>query len=154
MPLKVFDLRCGHGHVFEGWFSSEADYQQQVQAGQLACPVCMDARVERKPSAPRLNFGVTEPTPNPTTGEQQHMSVMPTAQQLQRAAMQWAREIAAQTEDVGEHFAEEARRIHYSEAPERGIRGVTTQDEAEALIEEGITILPMPLGHLLKEPLQ
>lgn len=153
MPLKVFDLCCGHGHVFEGWFSSEDDYLQQAQAGQLACPLCADLRVERKPSAPRLNFGVAQPAPE-TPATKPTPSVMPTAQQLQRAAMQRAREIAAQTEDVGEHFAEEARRIHYQEAPERGIRGVTTQDEAEALIEEGITILPMPLGHLLKEPLQ
>ncbi len=157
MSLKVFDLCCGNGHVFEGWFASEGDFQTQLQDGQLICPLCMDARIERKPSAPRLNLGATEwapaqPSTAPSTA--QHLSVMPTTQQLQRAALQWAREIAAQTEDVGEQFAQEARRIHYQEAPERSIRGVTSKEEAAALIDEGIPIVPLPLGSIVKEPLQ
>jgi len=79
---------------------------------------------------------------------------MPTPEQMQALFLMMAREIVAGTEDVGERFAEEARRIHYKEAPERGIRGVTSKDEADALEEEGISVMPMPFAHLLKDPLQ
>ncbi|MCX8115609.1 MAG: DUF1178 family protein, partial [Burkholderiaceae bacterium] len=79
---------------------------------------------------------------------------LPTAEQMQALLVKMAREIAANTEDVGERFAEEARRIHYREAPERGIRGVTSKQEAEALEEEGIRVMPLPFAHLLKDPLQ
>ena len=79
---------------------------------------------------------------------------MPTTEQLQSFFLKLAREIVANTDDVGESFPEEARRIHYKEAPERGIRGVTTKQEAEALEEEGIKVMPMPFAHLLKGPVQ
>jgi hypothetical protein len=79
---------------------------------------------------------------------------MPTQEQMQALFLKMAREIVANTEDVGERFAEEARRIHYKEAPERGIRGVTSRDEADALEEEGIKVVPMPFANLLKDPLQ
>ena len=75
-------------------------------------------------------------------------------EQMQALFVKMAREILSSTEDVGERFAEEARRIHYKEAPERGIRGVTSRDEAEALEDEGIQVMPLPFSKLLKEPLQ
>jgi hypothetical protein len=79
---------------------------------------------------------------------------MPTPAQMQAIFLRMAREVAASTEDVGERFAEEARRIHYKEAPERGIRGVASKDEAAALADEGIAVVPLPFGNLLKDPLQ
>jgi hypothetical protein len=81
-------------------------------------------------------------------------AAMPTPAQLQAMFVKMAREVAANTEDVGERFAEEARRIHYDEAPERGIRGVASAEEARSLEDEGIKVMPLPFGHLLKEPLQ
>ena len=81
-------------------------------------------------------------------------AALPTPAQMQAMFLRMAREVAASTEDVGERFAEEARRIHYKEAPERGIRGVASKDEAEALADEGIAVMPLPFGDLLKDPLQ
>ena len=153
MSLKVFNLRCANEHAFEGWFSSENDYYTQCERGLLTCPMCESARIERMPSAPRLNFGAVAPTGAATPAAKQH-TVMPSAEQMQAMFVRMAREIAANTEDVGERFAEEARRIHYQEAPERGIRGVTSKDEAEALADEGIRVMPMPFGNLLKDRLQ
>jgi hypothetical protein len=145
MALKVFDLVCGSGHSFEGWFSSEDDFESQVAKGQLTCPLCESAQVRRTPSASRLNLA---------GGETKQAALMPTARQMQAAFLRAAREIAANTEDVGERFAEEARRIHYEEAPQRGIRGVTTGEEAAALEDEGINVLPFPFADLLKKPVQ
>jgi hypothetical protein len=146
MALKVFDLRCANDHPFEGWFASENDFETQSERRLIECPLCASTDVRRTPSAARLNLG--------TRSEEPQQAVMPTPHQLQAALLKLAREIAANTEDVGERFAEEARRIHYKEAPERGIRGVTTREEAAALEEEGIHVMPLPFGSLLKEPLQ
>jgi hypothetical protein len=146
MALKVFDLRCDNEHPFEGWFGSEGDFESQQARGLLECPLCGSKRVRRMPSAPRLNLtGPQEP---------KEQAALPTAAQMQALLLKMAREIAANTEDVGERFAEEARRIHYKEAPERGIRGVTSRQEAEALEEEGIHVMPLPFAHLLKDSLQ
>jgi len=145
MALKVFDLVCANEHSFEGWFTSENDFETQMEKGQLSCPMCGSGDVHRTPSAARLNFGAQP---------QRQQAMLPTPQQLQAAYLRIAREIAANTEDVGERFAEEARRIHYEEVPARGIRGVTTRDEAEALEDEGINVMPFPFSELIKEPLQ
>ena len=113
----------------------------------MQCPVCGSTSVTKALSAPRLNLGAQAPP-------QRQTAVMPTAEQMQALLLKMAREIVASTEDVGERFAEEARRIHYNEAPERGIRGVTSKEEAESLEEEGIKVMPMPFARLLKDPLQ
>jgi hypothetical protein len=145
MALKVFALICANEHSFEGWFTSENDFDTQMEKGQLSCPMCGSGDVRRTPSAARLNFGAQP---------ERQQAMLPTPQQLQAAYLRIAREIAANTEDVGERFAEEARRIHYEEVPARGIRGTTTRDEAEALEDEGINVMPFPFSELLKEPLQ
>ena len=155
MALKVFNLACERDHAFEGWFTSENDYDSQSERGLLSCPVCESLEIRKTPSAPRLNFGAAPETgagPRPEAAAQP--SMMPTPQQLQAIYLRMARELAANTEDVGERFAEEARRIHYREVPERGIRGVTSSEEAQELLDEGISVLPLPFGPLLKDPLQ
>ena len=159
MALKVFNLACEHDHAFEGWFTSENDYDSQVERALLRCPVCDSQTIRKTLSAPRLNLGAVEPAAPATPqaaqqGQQVQANMMPTPQQMQALYLRMARELAANTEDVGERFAEEARRIHYREAPERGIRGVTSQDEARELLDEGIGILPLPFGALVKDPLQ
>ena len=153
MALKVFNLACERDHAFEGWFTSENDYDSQSERGLLSCPVCESLEIRKTPSAPRLNLGAVEPAATPANAPVQ-ASMMPTPQQLQAIYLRMARELAANTEDVGERFAEEARRIHYREVPERGIRGVTSSDEAQELLDEGISVLPLPFGPLLKDPLQ
>jgi len=73
---------------------------------------------------------------------------------VQATWLQMMRRVMAGTEDVGERFAEVARQMHYGETQERGIRGRTSPEEAEALLEEGIPVLPLFLPDVLKEPLQ
>lgn len=146
--MKVLNLQCGHGHAFEGWFGSEDDFHGQVERGLLECPMCGDTGVKKMPSAPRLNFGATEPA-----APKQEVATAPNAQ-MQAALMQLVQKVMANTEDVGERFAEEARKIHYGETEERGIRGQASREETEALLEEGIAVLPLPLPKGLKGPLQ
>lgn len=159
--MKVFNLQCSAHHGFEGWFGSEEDYAGQLERGLLACPLCGDTTVQKLPSAPRLNLGAAAPA-SPAPGEMQGQvptlpSPPPAAdpmQALQAAYLQMARRIVAQTEDVGERFAEEARKIHYGESEERGIRGQASPEQTRELLEEGIAVLPLPLPAGLKGPLQ
>jgi hypothetical protein len=146
--MKVLNLQCIHGHGFEGWFGSEDDFQGQLARGLVECPICGDTGVAKLPSAPRLNLGAAaeEPKKPPV------MSTPDAA--LQAAWLKMVRHVMAHTEDVGERFAEEARRIHYGEAEERGIRGQSSREETEALLEEGIGVLPLPLPKAIKGPVQ
>ncbi len=151
--MKVLDLRCANDHRFEGWFGSDADLQSQQERGLLTCPVCGHNEVERLPSAPRLNLSSSR------TEAAQKGAAAKTAEgeggvsaTLQQLYLKAVRHVLANTEDVGERFAEEARRMHYNEAPERGIRGTTSREEALELAEEGIDVMPLLVPDALKQP--
>ena len=137
--------------MFEGWFASEDDFVAQCGRGLVECPVCGDASITKKLSAPRLNFGAARPEAKPA----QDVALADQPEQAMHLAwMAMARRIVANTDDVGDKFAEEARRIHYGEAKERGIRGKASAAETEALIDEGIAVMPLPLPESLKGRLQ
>ncbi len=161
--MKVLDLRCAHGHRFEGWFASDDDFLDQNGRGLVTCPVCSDAVVTRMPSAPRLNLsgaaapaaaaasGAAPPATLPAVPSTQAVATRP---DMQAAWIHAVRELVARTEDVGPRFAEEARRIHYGETEQRPIRGQATPEEREALRDEGIETVAIPLPAALKGPLQ
>jgi len=146
--MKVIDLRCQSGHRFEGWFASDDDFLEQNGHGLIECPLCADKVIVRLPSAPRLNLsGAREPQAASTPAAD-------ASTELQTRWMQMVRHVLANTEDVGEKFADEARRIHYGETPQRGIRGQASADEREALRDEGIEVMPLPIPAALKDTLQ
>jgi hypothetical protein len=145
--MKVLDLRCGHDHRFEGWFDSEDDFLSQDRRGLVTCPVCADDQVTRLPSAPRLNVSNLR-------GEPETAAVPDAQSAMQTQWMRAVRHLMDQTEDVGERFPEEARRIHYGEIEQRGIRGQATREAADALREEGIEVFSLPLPPALKGPIQ
>lgn len=145
--MKVLDLHCSNRHSFEGWFASEDAFQDQLQRGLVECPFCGDMAVTKMLSAPRLNLGGGKEEPK------QQLMATPDAS-MQAAWLKMVRHVMANTEDVGERFPEECRRIHYGEADERGIRGQATRRQTESLLEEGIGVMPLPIPKALKEPLQ
>jgi hypothetical protein len=147
--MKVYNLQCTQTHQFEGWFASEVDYESQNAKGMIECPVCSDRHVTRLPSAPHLNL--SRPVAGPTGP-----ATAPNSSKISKLEQEWmrlARVLIENTEDVGKNFADEARRIHNDEAPDRGIRGTTTADERAALSEEGIEVLQLPLPSVGKETL-
>jgi hypothetical protein len=160
--MKVLDLRCAHGHGFEGWFGSEDDFLAQNGAGRIECPLCGDRVVTRLLSAPRLNLSgarevvpLAEPGAAPARSSEVTITRgSPAAAELQAAWLGAVRKLMAETEDVGEAFPEEARRIHYGEASERPIRGQASAQEREALRDEGIEVLALPVPSALKGPVQ
>ena len=144
--MKVLNLCCAEEHAFEGWFGSEDDFAEQLASGKVACPLCGSAAIKRLPSAPHIQVTRSSaPAPEATPS---------TPVTLQSQWLRAVRHVMATTEDVGERFAEEARRIHYGEVEERGIRGRASSEEAEALREEGIEVAALPLPDALKGPIQ
>jgi hypothetical protein len=149
--MKVFDLCCSHGHEFEGWFASEDDFQGQLTRGIVACPLCSDTAITKRPSAPRLNLSGAQ-APSPVAQPAAQTVTRPG--DMQAAWVQAVRQLMERTEDVGPRFAEEARRIHYGETAQRGIRGQATPEERQALQEEGIETVAIPVPEAMKGPLQ
>jgi hypothetical protein len=141
--MIVYDLVCTRQHRFEGWFASTEDYARQHDQTMIRCPVCDDAAIERRPSANvqvgRAALPATESesaTEAVTSGEAEALKLM--------------RRLVANAENVGRSFPEEARKIHYDEAPKRGIRGQASPEEAESLRDEGIDFMSLP-GFLTRD---
>lgn len=144
--MKVLDLECSFGHGFEGWFGSERDFQEQLQAQMVQCPVCADSAVRKCPSAPRLNLAHPRATAEVATAAQ------PTPEHAAQAQVLRAlRAMVQQSVDVGDRFADEARRMHTGEVEPASIRGQATLAQARDLLADGVPILPLP--DVLKEQL-
>ncbi len=142
--MKVLNLCCAREHRFEGWFASDDDFESQSARGLVGCPMCGDSTIAKLPSAPRLNV----------SGLKDEGAPAERLAAVQAAAMQAVQQLMARTEDVGDRFPEEARRIHYGEAEARGIRGRASAQEAQALRDEGIEVMALPVPAALKGPLQ
>jgi hypothetical protein len=151
--MKVLNLQCTHQHTFEGWFGSDDEFRSQLASGLVECPLCGDTGISKMLSAPRLNLGAPQPRlPSPSLPPAEVMNTPDRS--MQAAWMKMVRHVMANTEDVGERFPEEARKIHYGESEKRGIRGQATLQQTEALMEEGIGVMPLPIPKALKETLQ
>lgn len=146
--MIVFDLGCSNQHRFEGWFASNADFEHQLRHKLISCPLCGNAKVSRLPSASHVRTGTTERAPRAAEASvQQHYANIGN-----EVLTRLVEHIVENTEDVGPAFPEEARKIYYREVPERKIRGTASREEVEALKEEGIEVvaLPVPAHRLVK----
>jgi hypothetical protein len=140
--MIVFNLSCGNDHLFEGWFESAANFEAQRDTNLLSCPVCGSPEIHKELHAPYVNTGAPRVTETRLAAPDQqalHQAF------FNKAMARLADQLVAHTEDVGEAFPEEARKIHYREAPERGIRGHATPDEISDLREEGIEVVSVPI---------
>ena len=139
--MIVFNLACESEHRFEGWFASADDFESQHARGLLSCPVCGISNVQKQLSAPRLNLQASPGDDASAVAASNNVALIDPEQRHLRELI---RRVIETTEDVGRSFPEEARRIHYKEAPIRPIRGVASQEEARSLAEEGIEVAHLP----------
>jgi hypothetical protein len=144
-----YALTCSAEHRFEAWFRSADDFDRQDARGLLSCPACGDTAVRKALMAPAV---ATRPEPESAkAGPADAAPPMPAALAAPQVAeiAETLRALKAKllenSEDVGTRFAEEARRIHYGEAPTRTVHGRASGEEARALVEEGVGILPLPV---------
>ncbi|MDO4705397.1 MAG: DUF1178 family protein [Comamonadaceae bacterium] len=144
--MKVLDLHCDNDHVFEGWFASMEDYQGQAQRGVLQCPICGSSQVQKALSAPHVKA-----KSNRSAGSKE-ADASDAGKGRQARWLAHMRQMVREGESVGERFAQEARRIHEGNAPERLIHGKASGQEVVELLQEGIPVLPLPPA--ITEPLQ
>ena len=157
--MILYDLRCRRGHVFEAWFRDSAAYDDQVEAGEVACPTCGSKKVEKAPMATRLAKGGAETgeaqraeaqCAEARTAETEHAEAGTAKVETAKAAeaMRALRGLRRKVEDnfdyVGPQFAEEARKIHYGEADAHNIYGETSDEEAKELRDEGVAFTRIP----------
>jgi hypothetical protein len=143
----VFDLACGTGHVFEAWFGSSADYEDQKARGLLSCPLCGTDVVGKAVMAPSVGAkGNAAPTAPATVPVRTGGPPAPAEMKAMLAALARAQAKALEgSEHVGTRFAREARAMHDGDAPERPIHGQATLAEAKALVADGVPVAPLPL---------
>ena len=154
-----FDLCCGQGHSFDGWFSSSAEFDRQQSAGQVSCPICDDVTVQKMLSVPNIGRKGNQPTrrveqtpiepvaapAEPVSGQVVNSPVLPQAMiEIVQKMAEKQSEILKNSQWVGRRFAETARAIHYGESDDRMIHGEASPQEAEALAEEGVAVAALP----------
>jgi hypothetical protein len=165
--MILYRLRCRKGHEFESWFKDSKAYERQEKRSMIGCPSCGDSKVERAIMAPHIGKGakggkgVVETTPAvetppstaeaplakppvPVPGPQMAALARKMPKELREALLKVREAVEQNCEHVGDKFAEEARKIHYGESNKRGIYGETSDEEAEALNEEGIEFGRLP----------
>ena len=148
-----YNLRCEKGHAFESWFQSSAAYENQEKRKLVSCPACGSVKVERAIMAPQIvsKKGREVAVPAPNAPAEAIAPSEPTpllmAQELElRAKIKELRDhIVKNADNVGEHFPNEARKMHYGDIEHRPIYGEASADEAKSLIEEGIEVMPLPV---------
>ena len=146
--MIVYDLGCGNSHRFAGWFSSPDDFENQQQGKLLSCPMCGDDRITKLPHASYVNTGAERPSKPPVMDKDQKAPSARGQHYVNLGDEMLTRimdAIVENTEDVGSSFPEEARKIHYNEAPARHIRGTASSREVEALKDEGVEVVALPL---------
>jgi len=127
----AYSLRCHRSHEFDGWFRDSTAFDEQSRKGLLSCPCCDSARIEKAIMAPAVN-GTKK------------SALASDAKQMRQFATGLRKYVQENADYVGPSFAEEARKIHYGEAPERHIYGEASFEEAQELIEEGVDVAPLP----------
>jgi hypothetical protein len=137
-----YDLQCDKGHAFDGWFASSDAFDKQLLHGVVECTICGSTQVEKQLMAP----GIPAKSNKRSDAVPMHAGPAdPRYAQMMQMMRDYRKHVEANSEDVGPKFAEEARKIHYNEAKDRGIRGQATRDEALELMEEGIEVHPLPV---------
>jgi hypothetical protein len=139
----VFELGCENNHRFEGWFASNEDFERQLGEKLLACPICNNGVIVRLPHASHVKTGGGE---RPQSARRPKSAAQQQYANLDGEALsKLISHVIENTDDVGAAFPEEARKIHYQESPERHIRGTASAREVEALKDEGIEVVALPI---------
>ena len=133
-----YELSCDNGHTFEGWFGSADDFDRQQKMALVSCPTCGSAHVAKRLMAPSVSTARKKE-------KRQEMVMQAGQKEMMNKLREIVTTIRANSEDVGERFPEEARKIHYGETEQRGLIGKASATEVRDLLDEGIEIAPLPI---------
>jgi hypothetical protein len=156
-----YKLICNKSHEFEGWFRSSDDYQRQTKRGLVDCPECGSRHVRKalmapsvarrdkgRPTAAREDTGQATGAQQPVTVANavsaEHQDFAARRREILAMMRKLRSEVLANSENVGDRFPEEARKMHYREVEPRAVHGEATLSEVKELLEEGVDIYPVP----------
>ena len=150
--MILYQLRCADEHSFEAWFRDSASYDLQARSGDVECPYCGSTDISKAPMAPHIGSSTSDGDAESTTDitditdikDMDERRATEVAQQILDAVGRIRGYAEDNFEDVGEDFADEARKIHHGDTPERGIYGKATEHDAEELEDEGIDFVRLP----------
>ncbi len=140
--MILYDLSCPEDHRFESWFRNSGAVEKLIKAGQVVCPVCGSAKVQKAPMAPRIGKSSSQEVQAPS--EAKSSELVAAMEKASQAINQLREVIEKNFENVGGKFPEEARRMHYGEAKKRGIYGDASAEETQRLVDEGISVRAIP----------
>ena len=132
-----YSLVCDNAHDFEAWFRNSDDFDKQKKRGLVECPDCGSSKVGKALMAPAVSTSRGREKIALAVGEEQKKAMV--------ALKELSKKMLEGAENVGDKFAEEARKIHFGETEARGIYGEATPQEASELIEEGVSFMPIPV---------
>ncbi len=141
-----YQLHCDNGHDFEGWFPSSDAFEKQKKRGFVACAICGTNKVDRAIMAPAVARIDKVPADLPAEfmNDVSSSLISDEERELRQRLAELRAEMIKDAKDVGEDFAEEARKIHFGESDVKQIYGRTTLADARELLDEGIGVLPLP----------
>ena len=128
-----FSLHCDKDHEFEGWFRSNDDFDSQAEKGLVTCPSCGSSKVGKALMAPSVSTGW------------QKEKIAIAMSEMAKEMKEMVKKVRENADYVGAEFAEQARKIHFGEAEARGIYGEATPEDVEALLEDGVDVMPLPV---------
>lgn len=128
-----FSLHCDKDHEFEGWFRSNDDFDSQAEKGLVTCPSCGSSKVGKALMAPSVSTG------------RQKEKIAIAMSEMAKEMKEMVKKVRENADYVGAEFAEQARKIHFGEAEARGIYGEATPEDVEALLEDGVDVMPLPV---------
>jgi hypothetical protein len=131
--MIAYDLKCGNGHTFEGWFDNRQSYETQKTKGLISCPICDDTHISRTPSTFAIKSSQSD-KPYPLQKKQ--------TAQMEKQLIEF---LETNFDNVGSNFAKEALKVHYGVSEPRNIRGVSSDEEEKTLRKEGIKFLKIPV---------
>ena len=132
-----YTLKCDQGHEFDSWFGSATDFDTLLSASLVTCSICGTLGVEKTIMAPQVSTARTKSKPGALSAP---------ASPAEHALAEMRKQVEANSENVGENFATEARKIHEGDAPARSIIGEAKVEDAKALVDDGVAIVPLPWG--------
>ncbi len=140
-----YALKCSEGHSFDSWFQSAAAYDKLSASGMVTCAICGSAHVEKAIMTPRVRPGrqAEARTEKPEPENKEVPVALPTAE-VEKVLTELRRKVEENSDYVGKDFATEARKIHLGDAPERAIYGEAKVEDAQALIDDGVPVSPLP----------
>ncbi len=133
-----YSLNCENNHNFEAWFPNSDGFEEQNSKGFVVCPYCASIKVSKAIMAPAVKKSKPQENENISLSN----DIMPT--EVRKIIEEYKSHIEQNFDYVGDSFAKEARAIHDGDSEIRPIYGETTPKEAKELIEDGISIAPIP----------